>query len=343
MRPRRRGSPSKSWWRTWWGGPWPGPRAARLRHDTRHRPGLVGPTTFVWEGDDALAPVRVGWIGLGIMGKPMARNLLKAGYPLTVYNRSRAAVEELAAEGATPAASPAEVARQADRIFTMVTDSPDVEQVVLGPQGVLEGAREGAILIDMSTISPQVSRRIAQEAAAKGVQALDAPVSGGDVGAREGTLSIMVGGDREAFEAVLPLFQVLGKTITYVGPAGSGQEVKLVNQIVVALTVLAMAEGLAYARKVGLDLETVLQVITQGAAGSWTLSHYGPRVLRGDFAPGFMVRLQQKDLRLALESAAAAGQPLPGTALVHQLFRHLEATGAGNEGNHALVKVLEAL
>jgi len=290
-----------------------------------------------------LAPVRVGWIGLGIMGKPMARNLLKAGYPLTVYNRSRAAVEELAAEGATPAASPAEVARQADRIFTMVTDSPDVEQVVLGPQGVLEGAREGAILIDMSTISPQVSRRIAQEAAAKGVQALDAPVSGGDVGAREGTLSIMVGGDREAFEAVLPLFQVLGKTITYVGPAGSGQEVKLVNQIVVALTVLAMAEGLAYARKVGLDLETVLQVITQGAAGSWTLSHYGPRVLRGDFAPGFMVRLQQKDLRLALESAAAAGQPLPGTALVHQLFRHLEATGAGNEGNHALVKVLEAL
>lgn len=290
-----------------------------------------------------MTDVRIGWIGLGIMGKPMARNLMRAGYPMTVFNRSRAPVEELAAEGAEPAASPAEVARRSDRIFVMVTDSPDVEQVILGPEGVLEGARPGSIVIDMSTISPEVSRRVAREAAARGVMALDAPVSGGDVGAREGTLSIMVGGEREAFEAALPLFQVLGRTITHVGPSGSGQEVKLVNQIVVGLTVLAMAEGLAYAKKAGLDLEMVLKVITQGAAGSWTLSNLGPRVVRGDFAPGFMVRLQQKDLRIALEAAAAVGQPLPGTGLVHQLFRSLEARGEGNLGTQALTRVLEHL
>ncbi|WP_231699363.1 2-hydroxy-3-oxopropionate reductase [Limnochorda pilosa] len=287
--------------------------------------------------------MRIGWIGLGIMGKPMARNLMRAGYRLSVFNRSRAAVDELAAEGAEPAASPAEVARRSDRVFTMVTDSPDVEQVVLGPQGVLEGARPGTILVDMSTISPEVSRRVAREAAARGILALDAPVSGGDVGAREGTLSIMVGGDREAFDTVLPLLQVLGRTVTHVGPPGSGQEVKLVNQIVCGLNLLAMAEGLAYAEKAGLNLETVLKVITKGAAGSWMLSNLGPKVARRDFAPGFMVRLQQKDLRLALEAAAAAGQPLPGTALVQQLFRHLEATGRGDEGTQALAKVLERL
>ncbi|MBO2521633.1 MAG: 2-hydroxy-3-oxopropionate reductase [Firmicutes bacterium] len=286
---------------------------------------------------------RIGFIGLGIMGRPMARNLLRAGYSLTVYNRSRGPVDELAAEGAAPAGSPAELAAESDVIITIVTDSPDVEEVIAGERGVIHGARPGSAVIDMSTISPKVARELAARLAQKGVAMLDAPVSGGDKGAREGTLSIMVGGDREVFESCLPVLEAMGKTIVHVGENGMGQTVKLCNQIICSLNLLAVAEGLAFAAKAGADLEKVLQVVTRGAAGSWMLENLGPKMVAGDYAPGFMVKLQQKDLRLALEAAAEAGMPLPGTALVQQLFRHVEAKGFGSEGTQALVKALEAL
>ncbi|HHV53832.1 MAG TPA: NAD(P)-dependent oxidoreductase [Firmicutes bacterium] len=285
-----------------------------------------------------LAPV--GWIGLGIMGRPMAANLLRAGYPLTVFSRRRSSADELVAAGAVWAGSPAEVAAASEVVFTMVTDSAAVEEVVLGREGVLSGAHPGLILVDMSTIAPAMSRKIAAEAQKRGVRCLDAPVSGGEKGAREGTLSIMVGGDVETLAACRPLLEVLGKKITYVGPAGAGQTLKLVNQVVCGLNLLAMAEGLALADRAGLDLKTVLEAITGGAASSWMLENLGPKVAAGDFDPGFTVRLQQKDLRLALEMAAELAQPLPGTALVHQLFRYLEARGESEEGTQALYKVL---
>jgi 3-hydroxyisobutyrate dehydrogenase len=286
---------------------------------------------------------RIGFIGLGIMGKPMARNLLKAGYPLTVWNRSQPAIEELVRDGASPGSSPEDVAHQSDVIITIVTDSPDVEKVALGPKGIIEGGRPGLVHIDMSTISPAVTRRIASRLAEKGVEMLDAPVSGGDTGAQAGTLSIMVGGKEETFQRCRPIFEVLGRTIVHCGPSGAGQTVKLCNQIVVALNNLAMCEALVFATKAGVDTRRMLEAVGAGAASSWALLNLAPRVLARDFRPGFKVAHQQKDLRLALETAEQQAVPLPGTSLVHQLFAAIEAEGLGAEGTQALVKALEKL
>ena len=285
----------------------------------------------------------IGFIGLGIMGLAMARNLLKAGYPVVAYNRTSSKAEELAEDGATTAANPREVSEQASVIITMVTDSPDVEEVVLGQNGVLEGIQPNAVLIDMSTISPSVTRAIAGRVEERGGRMLDAPVSGGSWGAIEGTLSIMVGGDKSVFDRCLPVFQAMGKNIVHTGPNGMGQTTKLVNQILVAGTMNAVAEAMVFAASSGADLETTIEAVKGGAAGSWQLQNLGPRLIKGDFAPGFMVRLQQKDLRLILEGAREMQLSLPATALINQLFASLEASGNGDEGTQALVKVHERL
>jgi 3-hydroxyisobutyrate dehydrogenase len=285
----------------------------------------------------------IGFVGLGIMGKPMARNLLKAGYSLTVYSRQRAAVEALMADGASGAQSAREAAEEADVVIIIVTDTPDVRQVILGQEGILEGIQSGKVIIDMSTISPTVTREIAQTAETKGVHLLDAPVSGGEGGAIAATLSIMVGGEEDVFQSCLPIFRAMGKNITHMGPSGTGQLTKLCNQIAVAVTNLAMSEALVFGAKAGVNLEKMQQAISAGAAGSWQLSNLAPRILQRDFDPGFMVKLQQKDLRLVLQEAEHLQLPLPATSLVHNLFHALEASGAGDEGTHALVKVLEGL
>jgi 3-hydroxyisobutyrate dehydrogenase len=273
----------------------------------------------------------------------MVRNLLKADFPVTVWNRSRPGIEECLSAGASEAGSPREVAEASDIVITMVTDSPDVEQVALGPGGILEAARTGLVHIDMSTISPEVTREVARKLASKGAAMLDAPVSGGDKGAIEGTLSIMVGGEADVFQRCLPVFQAMGKRITHQGPHGSGQACKLCNQIVVALNLLAVSECMVFAQKQGLNLGKMLEAVGGGAASSWGLVNLGPRMAQRDFAPGFMVKLQQKDLRLALEAAAQGTLPLPGTALTHQLFRVVEALGGGDLGTQALVTALEQM
>jgi len=286
---------------------------------------------------------RLGFIGLGIMGRPMARNLLKAGYALTVWNRSRPGMDELASAGAATASSPREVAERSDVVITIVTDSPDVEQVALGPAGIVEAARPGLVHIDMSTISPEVTRRIASRLAEAGAGMLDAPVSGGDQGAIAGTLSIMVGGEEETFQRCRPILEAMGKNVVYCGPSGAGQTVKLCNQIVVGLNNLAMCEALVFAMKAGIPPATMLQAVTAGAGASWALSNLAPRVLGRDFRPGFKVAHQQKDLRLALETADRMTLALPGTGLVHHLFSAVEAWGLGEEGTQSLVKALEKL
>ncbi len=286
---------------------------------------------------------RVGLIGLGIMGKPMARNLLKAGFPLTVYNRTRSKAEELERDGAKVADSPAGVAKVSTITITIVTDSPDVEAVVLGEGGVLGGAAAGSVLIDMSTISPDVTRTIGARLAERGVAMLDAPVSGGERGAIDGTLSIMAGGEAEVFERCRPVFESMGKKLVHCGPLGAGQTVKLCNQIVVGINNLAMSECLVFAAAAGVSVDRMLEAVSAGAAGSWALSNLAPKVLRRDFSPGFKVALQQKDLRLALESADHMHLSLPGLALTHQLYAALERRGLGDEGNQALVRALEYL
>ena len=284
---------------------------------------------------------RVGFIGLGIMGRPMCANLLKAGYSLTVWNRSRPGIDEVVSLGAATGESPADVAAKSDVIITIVTDSPDVQQVVLGPNGVLEGARPGSVVIDMSTISPSVTREVAAALEQRGVEMLDAPVSGGDVGAKAGTLSIMVGGKPEIFERCLPVFQAMGKNIIHIGPNGAGQTTKLCNQIAVALNMLAGCEAIMLAARSGIDPKKMLDAISAGAAGSWMISNLAPRIVKGDFAPGFMIRLAQKDLRLVLESAGELQLPLPGTALMNQVWRAVEAEGGGDLGTQAAIKALE--
>ncbi len=290
-----------------------------------------------------MAKDRIGFIGLGIMGRPMARNLLKAGYTLTAWNRSRPGIEALVEAGAAEGTSPRDVAERSDVVITMVGDSPDVEQVALGPNGIRDGAHRGLVHIDMSTISPAVTRRIAQAYAEVGVEMLDAPVSGGETGAIEGTLSIMVGGGREVFERCRPLLEAMGQRIIYCGPSGAGQTVKLCNQVVVGLNNLAMCEALVLSARAGVAPATMLEAISGGAASSWALLNLAPRILAGDFRPGFKVAHQQKDLRHALALAHALSVPLPGTALVHQLFTALEAEGLGQEGTQALVKAIEKL
>jgi len=285
----------------------------------------------------------IGFIGLGIMGRPMATNLRKAGFALTVWNRSRPGIDALVAEGAAAAASPREVAESSDVVITILGDSPDTEDVALGAEGIVHGAHAGLVHIDMSTISPAVTRSIAGRYAASGVELLDAPVSGGETGAINGTLSIMCGGKADVFDRCKPVFEAMGKTIVYCGPSGSGQIVKLCNQVIVGLNNLAMSEALVLARKAGVEPSTMLQAVSAGAASSWALQNLGPRILQGDFKPGFKIAHQQKDLRLALELANQGSTPLPGTALVHQLFAALEAEGMGEAGTQALVKALEKL
>lgn len=286
---------------------------------------------------------RVGFIGLGIMGAPMARNLLKAGFEVTVWNRTAARCEPLAAAGARVAESPSAVAQTSEVTVSCVTNSSDVEEVVLGPAGIIEGAIPGHVHIDCSTISPDVTRRIAGRLAEKQVAMLDAPVSGGDIGAKAGTLAIMVGGEGAVFERCLPVLQAMGKTIVHCGPSGAGQVVKLCNQAAGGLNLLAMAEAIALARRAGVDPTKMLEVVSAGAAGSWMLSNLGPRAVAGDFAPGFMVELMQKDLRLVLEAAAATHTPLPGTALVNQLYAGIEAEGRGRDGTQAIVDAIAKL
>jgi 3-hydroxyisobutyrate dehydrogenase len=283
---------------------------------------------------------KIGFIGLGIMGAGMVSNLLKAGFPVTVWNRTPHRAEPLLQQGATWADSPAEVAKQTDIIMICVSDTPDVQAVILGENGVIHRAKAGALVIDCSTISPQATREIADQLTAQGVAMLDAPVSGGSEGAKNGTLSIMVGGDEADFARATPIFNAIGKTLTHVGGHGAGQTVKLVNQIVVVVNMLAVSEGLLLAEAGGLDLDKVLSAISGGAAGSWMLSNRGPQVVADDWRPGFTIDLQQKDLRLVLEAGDQLGVPLVGTGLVFQLYRTLQAQGLGEEGNHALIKAL---
>lgn len=293
--------------------------------------------------DTATPHLRIGFIGLGLMGKPMAGHLLKAGYPLTVHNRSRAAVDELVAQGALAAETPREVAANSDVVITMLPDSPDVEGVVIGPNGILAGARPGLIHIDMSTIAATTTRRIAELEAEYEVKHVDAPVSGGDIGARNATLSIMVGGDEYAVVACQPIFETLGKRIIHIGPTGAGQIAKACNQIMVAAQMVAMGELLVMAQKAGADPEKVVEAIKGGAAQCWTLDNKPPRLFKGVRTPGFKASMQYKDLNIVMDMAKAFGVPLPATAVNTQLFNAMVADGLGDLDNSAIISVLERL
>jgi len=288
---------------------------------------------------------RVGFVGTGIMGAPMARNALKAGFQVTVTNRTLARAEPLAKDGATVVKTPREVAERSDVVVTMVPNTPHVEAAVFGPDGVAAGARDGLLLIDMSTISPTVTREFAERAAKNKppFRTLDAPVSGGEIGAIEARLSIMIGGDAADVKRATPLFEALGKTIVHIGDHGAGQACKLANQVAVAINNLGVSEALVFAASQGIDLEKTRQVIAGGAGSSWAMNNYAPKMLAGDFRAGFMIDLQQKDLRLVLDNAFADHISLPGAALVHELYNALQKDGGGREGNHALIKVIERL
>jgi len=286
---------------------------------------------------------RIGFIGLGIMGKPMARNLMKAGYDLVVYNRSREKADELAGEGAVAAESPKEVAAACETVITMLPDSPEVREVVAGENGVFEGIREGSLLIDMSTISPVVTEELAATAGKKGVGMLDAPVSGGEPGAEEGTLSIMVGGSEEDFERAKPIFDVLGKTVVRVGEAGAGQVVKACNQIVVALTIEAVSEALVLGSKAGVDPAKIIEVLSGGLAGNKIMEAKRTSFLEHDFDPGFRTELHHKDLGIALAASREYGVPLPVTAIVSQMLEALVAKGSGDRDHSAILTLIEEL
>lgn len=284
----------------------------------------------------------IGFIGLGIMGRPMAHNLLKHGYKLVVQNRHQEVTDEFTAKGASSANTPREVAAQSDIVITMLPDSPQVEEVYTGPDGVLEGTHKGMIAIDMSTISPVVAKNVAQKMAERGVNMLDAPVSGGDKGAIAGTLSIMVGGDEETFNRCMPIFQAMGKTIVRVGESGAGQTVKACNQIVVALTFEAVSEALVLGSKAGVDPHKILQVLGGGLAANRVMELRGESMLAHNFAPGFRIRLHHKDLGIALSTSRNYGVPLPVTALVDQMLAALEVQGRGDLDHSALLTYLES-
>jgi 2-hydroxy-3-oxopropionate reductase len=285
--------------------------------------------------------LKVGYIGLGLMGKSMARNILKAGFPLVVHNRSRGAVDELVAEGAEAASSPKEVAEQVDVVFTNLPDTPDVEQVVLGENGILAGAHAGLVYVDNSTIKPASARRIAERLAEKNVVALDAPVSGGDIGARNGTLTIMVGGDASALERAMPVFQAMGKTVTHVGAAGAGQVAKAANQIMVAAQMVAMGELLVLSKKAGVDPRKVVEAIKGGAAQCWTLDVKPPRLFDGNRSPGFKAHMQLKDLKIVLDTAHEYNIPVAGTEANTRLFQEMIDSDMGELDNSAVVGVVE--
>lgn len=286
---------------------------------------------------------RLGWIGAGVMGRSMAGRLLDAGFPLTVFTRSPQSAHDLVARGAAWATSPADVARQADIVFVMVGYPADVREVVLGDQGVLAGGRSGMILVDHTSSSPELAQEIAAAARHRGIASLDAPVSGGDTGARNGTLSVMVGGDEAARRAVEPCWRAIAKTVVACGGPGSGQQTKLTNQIAIASGMIATCEALLYASRVGLDLDTTLQAIASGAAGSWSLTNLGPRILAGDFAPGFFVAHFVKDMRLALDECRRMNLRLPGLALAESLYARLADQGHGRLGTQAIVLALAQL
>lgn len=287
--------------------------------------------------------MHIGWIGTGVMGRSMAGHLLDSGHTLSIFNRTREKAAPLVERGAVWCGSPADVATSCDVVFTMVGYPADLREVVLGATGVLTSMRRGGLMIDCTTSSPALAIEIAKESTAKGISSLDAPVSGGDVGARNATLSIMVGGEQAAFDRAMPLFEKLGKTVVLQGPAGSGQHTKMVNQILIASGMVAVCEGLIYARACGLNPEHVLQSVSGGAAGSWSLTNYAPRMLKGDLAPGFYVEHFLKDMKIALDAADEMKLCLPGLALAKQLYTMLAAMGGSRNGTQSLIKVLEVM
>jgi 3-hydroxyisobutyrate dehydrogenase-like beta-hydroxyacid dehydrogenase len=286
---------------------------------------------------------KVGFAGLGIMGSGMARNLLRAGFDLTVWNRTAARMAPLVEEGAQAAASPADLAARCSIVVLCVSDTPDVEEVLFGPEGVVHGLQPGTLVIDCSTISPIQTQEFARMLAEVGAHMLDAPMSGGSEGAAQGTLAIMVGGPAEQVARAMPVLEAMGQAITHVGDHGAGQMVKLVNQILVANSMLALGEAFLFAQAGGLDLATTLRAVEGGAAGTWTLSNRGPQLIERDWRPGFAIDLQQKDLRLILDAADTLGVPVLGSSLAFHLYRVLQTRGLGGEGNHALVRALEYL
>jgi 2-hydroxy-3-oxopropionate reductase len=286
---------------------------------------------------------KIGFVGLGIMGSPMALNLLKAGFDVIAYNRTEKKVDAIIKAGGEGGKTPKEVAEKSDIIITIVSDTPDVEDVILGKNGVINGIKKGSVVIDMSTISPSVTKEIAKKLKTKNVEMLDAPVSGGDVGAINGTLSIMVGGSSETLERCRTIFEAMGKSITYCGTNGMGQTTKLCNQILVSVTNMAVSEAVLFAQKSGLDAHTMVEATKGGAAGSWQLSNLAPKMIDEDFAPGFMIDLQQKDLRLVIQAAEEMHLPLPALSYVHQLYKSNEANGEGREGTQALFKSVKRL
>lgn len=286
---------------------------------------------------------RIGFVGLGTMGSGMAANLLQKGFDLTVWNRTESKMRPLLDAGARGATNPSDLAARTDIVFICVSDTSDVVEVVRGQNGLMEGAKEGSLLVDMSTISPRTTIELADDLGERGIHMLDAPVSGGSEGAQAGTLSIMAGGDAAQVERARLMFEAMGRTITHVGTHGDGQKVKLVNQILVVINMLAVSEALLFAKAGGLDLERTLEAVSGGAAGSWMLQNRGPQCVKGDWRPGFTIDLQQKDVRLALEAADELAVPALGTSTCFHLYRTLQRAGLGHEGNHALIKALEKL
>lgn len=286
------------------------------------------------------AATRIGWIGTGVMGISMCGHLIDAGCSATIYSRTRERAQPLLDRGAIWADTPAAVAASSDVTFTMVGYPADVREVILGEQGVLSGSGERGVVVDMTTSEPSLAVEIAEIAGDREIESLDAPVSGGDIGARNATLSIMVGGEAAAFERVRPLFEIMGATIIHQGPAGAGQHTKMVNQTLIASGMVGVCEALLYAYRAGLNLDTVLEAVGGGAAGSWSLSNYAPRMLRGDFAPGFMVEHFVKDMEITLAEARRMNLALPGLALAHELYLALRAQGGGRDGTQSLIRAL---
>jgi 3-hydroxyisobutyrate dehydrogenase len=287
--------------------------------------------------------MKIGWIGTGVMGRSMAGHVQAAGHALSVFNRTQRKAEQLLENGATWCDSPADVAKNVEVVFTMVGFPKDVEETYLGARGILSVDGSCRIVVDMTTSAPGLAQTIARVASAKGIFSLDAPVSGGDIGARNATLAIMVGGGKKAFDEVLPLFELMGKNITYMGEAGAGQHTKMCNQILIAGTMIGVCESLLYASKVGIDQQAVIDIIGQGAASSWSINTLGPRIVKGDYQPGFYVEHFIKDMGIALKEAAAVNLALPGLALVHQLYIAVQAQGHGRLGTQALMLALKTL
>jgi 3-hydroxyisobutyrate dehydrogenase len=285
----------------------------------------------------------IGWVGTGVMGRSMCLHLVKAGHTAFVYNRSKAKADDLVAAGASWCGSPREVAQNSDCIFTIVGYPADVEEVILGTDGVLAGAKARSVIVEMTTSEPTLAKRIYEEAKARSVAALDAPVSGGDVGARNAKLAIMVGGEREVFDRVMPFFKLMGENIAYMGGPGAGQHTKVCNQIHIATTMIGVVECLMYAHKAGLDMEEMIAVVGKGAAGSWSLNNYGPRIAKGNFDPGFFIKHFVKDMDIALKEARRMKLSLPGLALAHQFYVSAMAVGLENMGTHSLYKLFERM